>query len=299
MIVTDIEKLRDPFVLCDNGVYYLYGSGVGEDANWSDTMWVCYKNKSGHLSGEWIKSDKFCFDRPEKAVKNFWAPEVHKYKGFYYLFATYFSSETNHRGCTIMKADNPEGPFTEITNGHITPPDWDAIDATFYVDADGTPWMIFVHEWTSTYDNVGTMAAAKLSADLTHFLSEPVELFRADDALWATRNVTDGCFMYTTEDNQLLMLWSNLCKDGYCVGIARSKNGEVCGEWEQDASLLFSKQTTGEYDGGHGMIFKDFDGSMYLSVHSPNANIEGCPEKPIFLQVCEIDGKLQVNCGKE
>ena len=28
MIVTNVEGLRDPFILCENGVYYLYGTGV-------------------------------------------------------------------------------------------------------------------------------------------------------------------------------------------------------------------------------------------------------------------------------
>ena len=28
MIITNVEGLRDPFVLLDNGVYYLYGTGV-------------------------------------------------------------------------------------------------------------------------------------------------------------------------------------------------------------------------------------------------------------------------------
>lgn len=32
-IETNIEKLRDPFVLAERGEYYMYGSG-----------WVCYKS---------------------------------------------------------------------------------------------------------------------------------------------------------------------------------------------------------------------------------------------------------------
>lgn len=134
--------------------------------------------------------------KPADADKNYWAPEVYQYNGAYYMFITYHSSITDHRGCTIMKADSPEGPFVEITCGQITPRDWDSIDGTFYVDSDGQLWMIFVHEWTSTDDGVGRMAAAKLSAGLTHFISTPFELFRADALEWATANVTDGCWMY-------------------------------------------------------------------------------------------------------
>lgn len=290
MIYTGIKGLRDPFVLKDDDTYYVYGTGVTE-RDWDNTVWECYKNDSGKLCGEWKKTDELVYEKPKEAEKNLWAPEVHKYNGFYYMFATYYSSLTKHRGCTILKADNPEGPFVEITNGHITPKDRDAIDGTLYIDEEGQPWMIFVHEWTSLEDGIGRMAAAKLSEDFSHFVSEPVELFRADSSSWATGIVTDGCFIYKTKDGELLMLWSNACEHGYCVGIARSKNGKVDGEWIQDDELLFSKQLTGDYDGGHGMIFKDEDGQMYLSVHSPNKPTEK-KEEVVFVPVCEENGTL-------
>ena len=60
------------------------------------------------------------------------------------------------------------------------------------------------------------------------------------------------------------MLWSNFNKDGYWVAIVRSKNGKVDGEWVHDEKLLFSKEISGQYDGGHGMIFTPVDGQMYL-----------------------------------
>ena len=136
------------------------------------------------------------------------------------------------------------------------------------------------------------MAAAKLSDDLTHFISEPVELFRADDPFWSKAQVTDGCWMYRTEDGQLLMIWSNSDKDGYCVGIARSKNGKIDGEWTHDSDLLYSKGLQGKYDGGHGMIFYDRDGQMYLSIHSPNKIIGDRKETPVFLPIREQNGTL-------
>ena len=192
-----------------------------------------------------------------------------------------------------MKSDSPEGPFIEITDGHITPSDWDSIDGTFYVDPDGQPWMVFVHEWTSTDDGIGRMAAAKLSDDLTHFISEPVELFRADDPFWSKAQVTDGCWMYRTEDGQLLMLWSNSDSAGYCVGIARSADGRVDGTWTQDKDLLYSKNMAGmKYDGGHGMLFYDTDGQMYLSIHSPNNSSAGRVETPVFIPVREENGTI-------
>ncbi len=280
IVTSSIPQLRDPCVLVEDGVYYAYGTG-----------WHCWKNDSGSLSGA-FRDLGLCVEVPADADTNFWAPEVHRYQGKYYMFTTYKSRRTGHRGCSIFCSDGPEGPFREITDGHATPKNWDSIDGTFYVDEDGQPWMIFVHEWTSTEDGVGRMAAAKLSEDLTGFVSEPIELFRADDPSWARGNVTDGCWMYRCSTGELLMLWSNWDSAGYCVGIARSDNGRVDGKWTQDKALLYSKAMTGDYDGGHGMLFTDTDGRMYLSIHAPNNATDARMEVPIFIPVKERDGTL-------
>ena len=280
MIVSTISQLRDPCILVDNGVYYAYGTG-----------WVCYRNASGDLAGNW-ESLGVVVDVPEDAVDNHWAPEVHKYNGKYYMFTTYKSAKTGHRGCTVLRADTPVGPFVEISDGHVTPADWDSIDGTLYIDEEGQPWMVFVHEWTSTDDGIGRMAAAKMSDDLTRLISEPIELFRADDPSWTDRQVTDGCWMYKCETGELLMIWSNFSNEGYCVGIARSDNGKIDGNWSQDDQLLYSKSMTGEYDGGHGMIFTATDEKSYLSVHSPNNLEGGLSEEVVFLPIKEENGKI-------
>lgn len=298
MIETNIEHLRDPFVLVDDKAYYVYGTGVFNN-DWENTCWACYKNDSGKLNGEWIMTNELVYVRPQNAEKKLWAPEVHKYNGFYYMFATYHSSVTNHKGCTILKSVSPEGPFVEITNGHITPEDWNAIDGTFYVDAKGQPWLIFVKEWTCTDDGIGRMSAAKLSDDLTSFVSDPIDIFRADDPVWTNYKVTDGPFIYETKNKQLLMIWSNLDNKGnYCVGVARSKSGMIDSKWIQDEKLLFSKSMGAKHDGGHGMIFMDKNGQLYLSVHSPNVPTEGYGEKTVFIPLQEKNDTLIYALGQ-
>lgn len=282
MIVSTISKLRDPFVLVEDGVYYAYGTG-----------WHCYRNTSGSLAGEWEDLGQVVPDPMDDGGQH-WAPEVHRYKGTYYMITTYRSSQNGHRGCVILKADHPAGPFRDHSVGHVTPSDWDCIDGTLYIDREGKPWMVFVHEWTCQPDHVGTFAAARLTDDLMGLASEPIELFRADDPVWARAGVTDGCFMYTTTDGQLLMLWSNFAEDGYCVAVARSDNGRLDGHWSHDENLLFSKAISGEYDGGHGMLFADTDGRMYLALHSPQT-LEGADrlESPVFVPVREENGTIK------
>lgn len=294
MIITNVQGLRDPFMLVENGVYYLYGSGV-YGGDWDNTVWDCYINDSGSLLGEWKRVDNLVYEKPKDALNKFWAPEVHKYKENFYMISTYFSESKQHKGCTVLKSSSPTGPFVEISNGHITPSGIDCIDATLYVDKNNQPWLIFVHEWACTDDGIGRMAAAKLSDDLSQLISEPIELFRANSPSWTNKCVTDGCFMYTTKENELLMLWSNFTDDDkYCVGIAKSDNGTVEGNWIHQDTLLFSEKKGNGYDGGHGMIFTDTDGQKYLSLHSPNTPCEEFLERTVLIPVEEKDNTLVI-----
>mgnify|MGYP002518697979 CR=1 FL=1 len=268
--------LRDPFILSHNGAHYLYATG-----------WTV----SRLLPGGELSAPVPCVEYPADFDSCDWAPEVYHYGGRFYMFTTYRSTETGHRGCAVFVADTPEGPFRLHSDGHFTPHDRDAIDATLYIDEAGDPWAVYVEEWTTTPDNIGRMDTARLSADLTHLITEPIELFRADDPAWSRAQVTDGCFLHRTAAGSLLMLWSNWDDEGYCVAIARSTSGRLTGPWIQEETRLFSKSITGEYDGGHGMILRTDDG-LWLSIHSPNSERDGRIETPVLVPIREENDTL-------
>ncbi len=282
ILESKIEKLRDPCFLEENGVFYLYGS-----------EWLCSKNTTGRLDGGWSVPKK-CVELPENNdfLEHDWAPEVHKVGDKYYMFTTYRSKATGRRGCTVFKASTPEGPFKPHSDGHFTPHDWDAIDATLFFDEKGQPWTVFVHEWVCTPDKIGRFAAAKMSPDLKTLVSEPIELFRADSFPWTDHFVTDGCWLYRTKKGSLLMLWSNFIPNGkgYAVGIARSDNGKIDGSWS-DGGVLYSREKSGKYEGGHGMIF-ELDGKLWLSIHAPNTPVGDRKEMPIFVEITEENDTL-------
>ncbi|MCR5041756.1 MAG: glycoside hydrolase family 43 protein [Clostridia bacterium] len=275
--------LRDPFVLEKDGTYYMYGTGLkwngygcvysADLENWSDPVRVFTPPEGFDGDGDW------------------WAPECWEWNGSFYLFATYHSRVTGKRGVAIFRSDDPLGPFENITDGHITPADHDAIDGTLYVDGDGRPWMVYVGEWTDNEDGAGDMMAARMNDDLTCFVSEPILLFRGNEPRWASGRITDGPFLYRTETGRLLMLWSNTNSDGYCVGVAWSSNGRIDGKWRQQPWELYKEDET-HADGGHGMIFTAPDGTMMLSVHSPNYATEDQNEKGVFIPVDDIGDTL-------
>lgn len=64
------------------------------------------------------------------------------------------------------------------------------------------------------------------------------------------------------------MIWSSFSHTGYTTGVAVSDSGKLAGPWRQQAEPLYSA------DGGHGMLFKRFDGRLMLVLHSPNKNTE-------------------------
>ena len=281
LIFTTDVSLRDPCILLENGVYYMYGTG-----------WKYFRNSSGTLRGPWEGPYPCVSEKPADSDSQYWAPEVHKYDGAYYMFTTYHKIDNDHRGCVIYRSETPDGPFEMWSDGHVTPSDWDCIDGTLYVDGSGQPWMVFVHEWTGTADNIGRMSIAKLSPDLKKFISEPKDIFAATETKWATGKITDGPWLYTTKGGELLMIWSNFDEAGYAVGIAKSSNGKIDGKWQQLDYQLYSNRFANSYDGGHGMIFSDAHGELYLSLHSPNGKTGNRETLAVMVPIKEAGNML-------
>ncbi|HOQ90314.1 MAG TPA: glycoside hydrolase family 43 protein [Candidatus Hydrogenedentes bacterium] len=255
--------IRDPFVLPvpETGWYYLYGTA----SDFSGTApLLCYRSRDLQTWSGPIP----IFTPPEGfwGEVQFWAPEVHRWKGKYYLFATFAKRNNAARGTHICVAESPEGPFVPLGDGPQTPRDWLALDGTLYTDAEGKPWMVFCHEWLQTTD--GEICAVPLSDDLSRAAGESRLLFRASEAPWVNDRpdkVTDGPFLHRTVSGALLMLWSSFGHDGlYKLGIARSATGKLEGPWIHEKTPLVAN------DGGHGMLFRDFSDRLMACFHQPN-----------------------------
>jgi len=231
------------------------------------------------------------------ADRGIWAPEMHAYRGKYYLFLTFDSSHRFpeqwrdwpprvKRASQILVADSPFGPFQPFANQPTLPEDMMTLDGTLW-EEDGVPYMVFCHEWVQIKD--GTIQAIRLKDDLSATLGEPMRLFHGSDAPWATKgsqygsHVTDGPWLYRTQAGSLLMLWSNFISGNYAVGIARSKTGKLAGPWEQSPTALFTA------DGGHPMLFRRFDGQLMMALHQPN---KPPFEREHFIELEEVDDTL-------
>lgn len=275
--------LRDPFVLKENGRYYLYGTRGAE-------TWGAATGLDVYESDDLIlwKGPMPAFLPPAGfwADRNFWAPEVHRYQGRYYMFAS-FKNETERRGTQILVADTPLGPFRLHSDGPVTPRDWECLDGTLYIDQKGDPYLVFCHEWLQVHD--GEMCSIALSPDLRHAMGEPTVLFRASEPEWAPKDrrdyVTDGPWMYRNARGALLMLWSSFGAGGYVTAISSSDSGCLAGPWRHHKELLFSD------NGGHAMLFSGPDEELMIALHSPN---ETPNERPLFLRVQETADTLRL-----
>ena len=264
-------QIRDPFILpvAETKTYYMVdkmavrledGStrqGVGVYTSKDLERWEGPKPVFHYPDGLW-------------ADGNVWAPEMHRYRGKYYVLATFNSNGGKTKRATqILVSDSPDGPFKPFANRPHTPEDWLSLDGTLWVE-DDVPYMIFCHEWVQIND--GTMELVRLKGDLSDVVGRPQTLFTASEAKWARKLffteasfVTDGPFVCRTKTGRLTMIWSSFGeKHKYTVGIAYSTSGKVSGPWKQmDEPLLAT-------DGGHGMIFKTFDGRLVMPIHQPN-----------------------------
>lgn len=282
MKLSDIN-IRDPFILKEGDTYYLYGTRAkdfGQKVGGFDVY------TSDNLQ-DWSEPI-CCFDSEKNGFNRQvnWAPEVHKYKNHFYMFAT-FTRENGLRGVFVLKADTPLGPFKIHSPKAVTPQDWECLDGTLYIDKKGDPYLVFCHEHTQIID--GTVCYVKLSDDLKSAVGESVYLFSGSSPEWADvkpageHYITDGPFMYRTTAGELLLIWSTFIDHKYAQCAAKSDNGEIDGEFIHLPPLVTN-------DGGHGMIFKA-DDKLMLTFHTPN---QTGLERPTFRQLEDMGNTIRI-----
>lgn len=284
---------HDPYILpyAAESTYYLYTAARDQPAV------VAYRSAD---LGSWDDEPVVVFRVPEdswaSATEAPWAPEVHEYRGRFYLFTTLHDSSRQleipggarfrafaegggteyiptARGTVIAVADHPAGPFELLrTDAPVAPAEFMSLDGTLFVDDDGAPWMVYAHEWVQIFD--GTIEAVPLTPDLTDTAGDPVLLFRGSEAALLSRlppsartrmpYVTDGPQLRRLRSGALLMLWATYQPrdDGsdYVETMAVSHSGRLTGPWEQHDTLVHG-------NAGHGMLFDTFDGRTMLVLH--------------------------------
>jgi GH43 family beta-xylosidase len=286
----DVDIFPDPKAK----IYYMIAAGRNGVRSWTSTNLTDWKGPHTIFR----VTPNLWGDIP---IVGIWAPQLHEYKGKYYLFLTF---DTRHqfeeqwpdwrprvtRGSQILWSDSPSGPYHAFANHSTTPTNLMTLDGTLWVEG-GVPYMIFCNEWVQISD--GTMNYMPLKDDLSDFTGPPVRMFRASSAKWSELieqggHVTDAPFAWRGKTGKLYLLWSSRAHDQrYELGVAISDSGKLGGPWRQEDKPLYA-----DY-GGHGMIFKTFDGKLMLILHAPDGGGTG-PRRPHIFYIEDTGDTIKI-----
>lgn len=297
---------HDPFVLTDarTGTYYLY-TGAAPKLHGVDRYGVLVYRSTDleQWSGPYvvftIPDDSWA--HPQHGA---WAPEVHPYKGRYYLLVTLHNDErllegepiqgyTKHwRGTSIAVSDTPDGPFELLQRERpVLPETMMTLDGTLYIDEQQQPWIVYCHEWVQTID--GTIEAMRLNDDWSGTVDEPMHLFSGSAAPWLSTassygqqqvqsdmNTAHDSLTDTDTTSEPTVYVTDGCQ------LYRTSGSSLVMLWssyEHDSYVqTMARSVSGKLEGpweqleplvredsGHGMLFQTLDGAWKLILHRP------------------------------
>jgi len=109
----------------------------------------------------------------------FWAPEVHAYRGRYYMvYSGMLSSEPVPKLLLgLAVSDKPQGPYTSLHTPWFDP-GYSAIDGDIFIDADGMPYLFFSRNGGHSYAS-GEVYGVALAVDLSMPIGTPKLMIKA------------------------------------------------------------------------------------------------------------------------
>lgn len=317
-------KFGDPFILsASDGHYYMYGTGgVAKDG---------FSAYSSNDLREWKDEGQVYYGNTEDSwtLKNFWAPEVYEYKGkFYMFFSADWKNNPNNElenfRIGVAVADNPLGPFKDLSDEPIFDPGYPVIDANVLFEGDKAylyysrccyknPVESEVAEWArqkNMFDEIeeSWIYGVELSTQFDKIIDDPVLLLRPplknDDiqSEWESRSVTsgeinrrwtEGSFIFKKDSIYYLMYSANYFGgEHYAVGYATSNSPLGPFKKSPDNPVLQKNTESGGIVSGtgHNSITVSKDGKQMYCVYHGRTSQTG-KERLVFIDPLYIDSK--------
>lgn len=242
--------LADPFILYEDGTYYLYGTHspdgiavmLSEDLehwhNAGDTLLLALNKKDAY------------------APVRFWAPEVYHIGDKYYMY------HSNDEHICVAVGDSPTGPFKTV--GKRPMREEKGIDNTLYIDDDGTPYIFWVR-----FDHANVIWMAELEKDLVTIKEDTKHFcFRAEqDWEKAMGSINEGPFILKHKGVYYLTYSGNHTQSQmYGIGYATSRS--ITGPWVKYDGNPILQCPEGLVGTGHHSFFKDRKGHDRIVFHS-------------------------------
>ena len=174
----NVKDIGDPFVLAENGTYYLYATGGPIGFNvWTSRDLITFEKSKALKKVDWASGD-------------YWAPEVFRVGDRYVMLFTARMRENGSLRTGIAFAGQPEGPFEDPLGHPLMDYGFATIDATLTLDDEGNPYLIYVRDCSENTVNgrqESHIYGVRLTQDLLGTEGEPVLLARPEGE-WESRS---------------------------------------------------------------------------------------------------------------
>jgi beta-xylosidase len=244
--------LADPNIKYENGYYYLLATGKAPDGRFIPI----YRSKD-LIKWDFVRGAVERGNIADWNYKNFWAPEVYKINGKFYLYYTASPQESpknsgNRVGLAIC--DSIQGPYKNV--GVVVP--HASIDGHVFTDKDGSRYIFYtIENMNKDGLRAGQIYADKLLSP-TKVAGKPVQII-------SNHNWQEGPFILHRNNIYFLTYSCGAWTDStYHVryAIAKSPLGPYA---EQPDTIL--KTNKGVKGPGHHSFFTDRKGKDWIVYH--------------------------------
>lgn len=256
----------DPFVLVENGTYYMYGTSHkdGIEVYRSKDM-ITWEGPCGARGGLVLhKDDVF-------GEKWFWAPEIFRLNNKYYMF--YSADERS----AVAVSDSPLGPFTQAVQKPLL--DFKAIDGSLFIDTDGRKYYYFVNFTPSGMQSWVAEITVGATGGSPIIKQETMRKCIGQSQAWEMdQSVNEGPCVLKYKDTYFLVYSANAYfNQNYGLGFATAKN--PMGPWiKYDKNPILQKPDS-LVGVGHCQFFTGVDNNLYVVYHAHSSKASVQPRK--------------------
>jgi beta-xylosidase len=280
LIATPGANVPNPFVLVDEGRYYMYSSQVRFEG---ESVPLRISDDPRRWDGGTIDALPSVPLWASHGVT--WAPDVRRIDDSYvmYLTAQVRDREPRTQCIGVAVGDRAEGPFAPAPDPLVCQLDrGGSIDPRSFVDDAGDLWLHWKSDDNSDVEGSATASiyAQRLAPDGTSLLGEPTRVLEVDQG-WEGRIVEAPQMVAVNGDHWLIYSGNWFNQPEYALGLARCEGPAGPCTKPLDGPWLDSNgQGTGP---GEGSVFVDLDGAMWLAYSPINQDYVNLTPRPVAL----------------
>jgi|AGTN01.2.fsa_nt_gi Beta-xylosidase len=290
MIITSVTNIGDPYVLLDGDTYYMYATSHAAGFK----VFISKNLKDWDDAG-------LCYFDSTWGYKDFWAPEVIKRNGRYYMYFTARDREKDSLRMGVAVSDSPFGRFRDIDGNPVFDFGYAAIDGTVFTDDDGQDYLYFSRDCSENIVDgihISELYVVKLNKDLVSYSGIPRKI-TTPDAPYETSDPgwrwNEGPAMLKHRGKYYLSYSANCYNNrGYsvCYAVSDAPDGRFVKAEENPILRYIEGKISGP---GHNAYFTDRDGNLMTAFHihtdydNPSGDRRACFSKAGF-----SDGKLKI-----